>query len=73
LGAKHPAIKKELHPEADAALRAFDGWRMRSVPRPQNAGADGFVNEALDGGACRITRGMRCCEKAARRRSIVMI
>jgi ribonuclease HI len=44
---KHPAMKP-LHAEATAALRAFDRWGIRSVPRGQNARADELVNEALD-------------------------
>jgi ribonuclease HI len=45
---KHPAMRP-LHAEALEALRAFEGWRIRSVPRAQNARADALVNEALDG------------------------
>jgi ribonuclease HI len=45
---KHPAMK-ELHAEAAVALRAFDRWRIRTVPRVQNARADALVNAALDG------------------------
>jgi len=44
---KHPAMKP-LHAEAMAALREFDSWRVRSVPRADNARADELVNEALD-------------------------
>jgi ribonuclease HI len=44
---KHPAMKP-LYAEAIAALRRFDGWRVRSVPRDQNARADELVNRALD-------------------------
>ncbi len=44
---KHPAMKP-LHAEAIGALRAFDSWRIRSVPRAQNARADELVNQALD-------------------------
>jgi ribonuclease HI len=44
---KHPAMKP-LHAEATAALRAFDSWQIKSVPRAQNARADGLVNQALD-------------------------
>jgi ribonuclease HI len=47
---KHPAMKP-LHAEAIAALRRFDAWRVRSVPRAQNARADELVNHALDGEA----------------------
>jgi hypothetical protein len=31
-----------------AALREFDGWSIRSVPRAENADADALVNQALD-------------------------
>ena len=44
---KHPAMKP-LHAAAMAALRGFDRWRVRSVPRAQNARADALVNQALD-------------------------
>jgi ribonuclease HI len=44
---KHPAMKP-LHEQAMAALRGFERWRIRSVPRAQNARADALVNEALD-------------------------
>jgi ribonuclease HI len=45
---KHPAMKP-LYEEAMTALRGFDTWKIRSVPRAQNAHADQLVNEALDG------------------------
>jgi ribonuclease HI len=45
---KHPAMKP-LYLEAIAALQSFDRWRIRSVPRAQNARADALVNAALDG------------------------
>jgi ribonuclease HI len=45
---KHPAMKP-LYEEAIAALNGFERWRIRSVPRAQNARADALVNEALDG------------------------
>jgi ribonuclease HI len=44
---KHPAMKP-LHAEAIAALRGFDAWGVRSVPRAQNSRADELVNQALD-------------------------
>jgi len=44
---KHPAMKP-LHAEAVAALGQFERWRIRSVPRAQNARADELVNLALD-------------------------
>jgi ribonuclease HI len=45
---KHPAMKP-LHEQAIAALGGFDRWRIRSVPRTENARADALVNAALDG------------------------
>jgi ribonuclease HI len=45
---KHPAMKP-LYDEATAALRAFGDWRIRTVPRSENARADELVNQALDG------------------------
>ena len=45
---KHPSMKP-LYDQAIAALRRFDSWRIRTVPRAQNARADELVNEALDG------------------------
>ena len=36
---------------APTALRGFDRWRIRTVPRAQNARADALVNAALDGSA----------------------
>ncbi len=44
---KHPALKP-LHAQAVGALRGFDRWTVRTVPREQNAGADALVNQALD-------------------------
>jgi ribonuclease HI len=44
---KHPDMKP-LHAQAMRALGEFDSWRIRSVPRAQNAEADRLVNEALD-------------------------
>jgi len=45
---KHEAMKP-LHLEAMKALREFDSWSIRTVPRAQNARADALVNAALDG------------------------
>jgi ribonuclease HI len=45
---KHPAMRP-LYLDAMAALRDFDSWSIRSVPRAQNADADALVNQALDG------------------------
>jgi ribonuclease HI len=44
---KHPDMRP-LHARALAALEAFDRWSIRTVPRAQNAQADGLVNAALD-------------------------
>ena len=44
---KHPDMRP-LHSEALDALRAFKRWKIRSVPRAQNADADALVNQALD-------------------------
>jgi ribonuclease HI len=44
---KHPAMRP-LHQQAMAALRAFERWSIRTVPRAQNAHADALVNAALD-------------------------
>lgn len=45
---KHAAMRP-LHLEAMAALRQFERWSIRSVPRTQNVHADALVNAALDG------------------------
>jgi ribonuclease HI len=45
---KHPSMKP-LYEEAVRALRGFERWSIRTVPRAQNARADALVNEALDG------------------------
>jgi ribonuclease HI len=47
---KHAAMRP-LHQQALAALREFDAWTIRSVPRAQNADADALVNQALDSAA----------------------
>ncbi|MCD6725753.1 MAG: ribonuclease HI family protein [Solirubrobacteraceae bacterium] len=44
---KH-ADMRPLHAAAVEALSGFERWRMRSVPRAQNARADALVNAALD-------------------------
>jgi ribonuclease HI len=44
---KHPDMKP-LHAAATKALGQFARWRVRSVPRAQNAAADALVNQALD-------------------------
>jgi ribonuclease HI len=44
---KHPAMRP-LYEEAMSALRGFDRWQIRSVPRAENARADALVNAALD-------------------------
>jgi ribonuclease HI len=45
---KHPAMKP-LYLEAIGALRGFERWQIRTVPRALNAHADALVNAALDG------------------------
>lgn len=47
---KHPAMKP-LHAQALQALAGFERWRVRTVPRAQNAAADALVNAALDAAA----------------------
>jgi len=44
---KHPAMKP-LYDQVMAALRGFEGWQVRNVPRSENARADALVNAALD-------------------------
>ncbi len=44
---KHPAMRP-LYLEAMQALKNFDRWSIRTVPRAQNADADALVNAALD-------------------------
>ncbi len=44
---KHAAMRP-LHLDAMAALKQFERWSIRSVPRAQNAHADALVNAALD-------------------------
>jgi ribonuclease HI len=44
---KHPAMRP-LYLEAMAALKEFERWSIRTVPRAQNADADALVNAALD-------------------------
>jgi ribonuclease HI len=44
---KHAAMRP-LYAEAIQALRDFERWSIRSVPRAKNAGADALVNQALD-------------------------
>ena len=45
---KHPDMRP-LHAQAVEALRGFERWSIRSVPRAENAQADALVNAALDG------------------------
>jgi ribonuclease HI len=45
---KHPAMRP-LYLDAMQALKAFERWSIRTVPRAQNAEADALVNAALDG------------------------
>ncbi len=44
---KHAGLRP-LHAEALRALAGFERWRVRTVPRAQNAAADALVNAALD-------------------------
>jgi ribonuclease HI len=44
---KHPAMRP-LYEQAVTALRGFQRWHIRTVPRAQNAHADALVNAALD-------------------------
>src|SRR5271157_4482876 len=44
---KHPSMRP-LYLEAMEALRFFQKWSIRTVPRAQNADADALVNAALD-------------------------
>jgi ribonuclease HI len=44
---KHEALRP-LHREVTTALRGFDSWSIRTVPRAGNADADALVNAALD-------------------------
>jgi ribonuclease HI len=39
---------RPLHAQVIEALRDFDRWTIRNIPRGDNARADGLVNEALD-------------------------
>jgi ribonuclease HI len=43
---KHAALRP-LYLDALAALREFERWSVRTVPRAQNAHADALVNAAL--------------------------
>jgi ribonuclease HI len=47
---KHPDMRP-LYLDAMAALRDFDSWTVRNVPREENAHADALVNQALDAAA----------------------
>jgi ribonuclease HI len=47
---KHAGLEP-LHAEALGALAGFARWRVRTVPRAQNAAADALVNAALDASA----------------------
>ena len=44
---KNPGLRP-LYEEAMSALRAFDSWSVRTVPRESNERADALVNQALD-------------------------
>lgn len=47
---KHPDMKP-LFTEAMSALKGFEKWSIRNVPRAKNAEADALVNQALDSAA----------------------
>jgi ribonuclease HI len=44
---RHESMRP-LHSQALKALRQFERWSIRTVPRAQNAQADALVNAALD-------------------------
>jgi ribonuclease HI len=44
---KHAGLRP-LYDQAMEALKGFDRWSLKSVPRAQNAHADALVNQALD-------------------------
>ena len=44
---KHAGMRP-LYLDAMQALRGFESWSIRTVPRAQNADADALVNAALD-------------------------
>jgi len=44
---KDPSLR-ELHSRVVGQLSGFDRWKIRNVPRAENARADALVNEALD-------------------------
>ena len=46
---KHPDMVP-LHRAAQEALRGFERWSLRPVPRAENAHADALVNRELDRG-----------------------
>jgi ribonuclease HI len=52
---KHASMRP-LYLEAMEALRGFERWSIRTVPRAQNAGADALVNAALDQAAASAAR-----------------
>ena len=41
---------RPLHAAVSEALRGFERWSIRNVPRADNAAADALVNAALDAG-----------------------
>jgi ribonuclease HI len=51
IGGQYKVKNSGLRPlwqETMAALREFDSWSVKNVPRADNAGADALVNQALD-------------------------
>jgi len=64
---KNDALRA-LHARASAALREFDRWSVRTVPRERNARADALVNAALDaaGAAGSLSASLRLMRLAWR-------
>ena len=50
---KNPGLRP-LHELAEEALRAFERWSIRPVPRAENEDADALVNEAIDARAATV-------------------
>ncbi len=63
---KHPAMRP-LYLDTLEALRNFERWQLRNVPRAENARADALVNAALD---ARVTRFARTDTGSARKMSV---
>src|ERR1019366_2554289 len=61
---KHAAMRP-LYLQEMEALRGFERWSIRTVPRAQNADADGLVNAALDQAPAAGSRGFTLALSAA--------